>query len=254
MSRPHLVDADHDSARSTGDEPLLLARRAPVAVTPDRAAGARMLVAEGCDFLIMDDGFQSARLRFDRAVLVVDSRRGVGNGRVIPGGPMRAPLIDQLRRADAVIRMGSGSAADEVVRKASRAGKPVYEAITRHRPGSGVEGGAFLAFAGIGDPAKFFDTVREAGGTLGLTKSFADHHYYTDEDLRDLEAAAAAAGLGLVTTAKDAVRIRRRSPYADGFLKRLHVLEIEAEFVPANVGTRIIRDTMAAYEERAIGA
>ena len=90
---PHVVDAHHDSARHVGDEPLLLAEHAPVAVTPDRAAGAKLLASRGCDFLIMDDGFQSARIHMDYALLVVDGRRGVGNGHVIPGGPMRAPLV-----------------------------------------------------------------------------------------------------------------------------------------------------------------
>ena len=98
---PHVVDLHHDSARHVGDEPLLLAEHAPVAVTPDRAAGAKLLASRGCDFLIMDDGFQSARIHMDYALLVVDGRRGVGNGHVIPGGPVRAPLVHQMRFAQA---------------------------------------------------------------------------------------------------------------------------------------------------------
>nr|MBA3447364.1 tetraacyldisaccharide 4'-kinase [Pseudaminobacter sp.] len=77
---PHIVDLAHDSARHVGDEPLLLAEHAPVAVTPNRAAGAMMLQDRGCDFLIMDDGFQSARIHLDYALLVVDARYGLGNG------------------------------------------------------------------------------------------------------------------------------------------------------------------------------
>ena len=90
ISAPHLVDPDHDSARVVGDEPILLAAHAPVAVTPNRAAGARLLIEKGCNFLIMDDGFQSARIHIDYALLVVDAWRGLGNGHVIPGGPLRA--------------------------------------------------------------------------------------------------------------------------------------------------------------------
>ncbi|TIP74689.1 MAG: tetraacyldisaccharide 4'-kinase, partial [Mesorhizobium sp.] len=89
FARPHVVDPHHDAARHVGDEPLLLAAHAPVAVTPNRAAGARLLLEKhGCDFLIMDDGFQSARIHIDYALVVVDARYGVGNGRVIPGGPL----------------------------------------------------------------------------------------------------------------------------------------------------------------------
>lgn len=246
-SRPHLVDPAHDSAKSTGDEPLLLARHAPTAVTPDREAGARMLIGEGCDFLIMDDGFQSARIHHDYALLVVDARRGVGNGHIIPGGPMRAPLVAQLRRADAVVKMGEGDGADNVVRMASRAGRPVFEAAVRPKPGSGVEGRRFLAFAGIGDPEKFFATVAEAGGWVTIGRPFPDHHHYSDDDLADLLAQSDAASVGLVTTAKDAVRIRRGSATAEAVLARLHVIEIETVFALQSVPEQIIRATLEAF-------
>ena len=248
LGKPHLVDLHHDSAKSTGDEPLLLAAEAPTAVTPNRSAGARLLIAEGCDFLIMDDGFQSARIHYDYGLLVVDAQRGLGNGHIIPGGPVRAPLIDQLRHADAVIRMGKGDAADPVVRLAARAAHPIYDAVARPRPGSGVEGRCFLAFAGIGDPNKFFRTVEQAGGTLAATRPFPDHHYYTDENLADLLDQADAVGADLVTTAKDAVRIRRASDVATRFLDRLAVIEIDVEFDPPDVPERIIRDTLTAFE------
>jgi len=247
---PHLVDLEHDSAKATGDEPLLLARHAPTAVTPDRAAGARLLAAQGCDFLIMDDGFQTARIRYDYAVLVIDARRGVGNGFIIPAGPLRAPLVEHMRRTDAVIRMGRGEAADAVVRTAARAARAVYDAATRPRPGSGVEGGRFLAFAGIGDPGKFYATVNAAGGEVVARRSFGDHHLYTDGDLSALLDEADAAGLDLVTTEKDAVRIRRTSETGALLLDRLKVIEIDAVFEEPDVAARIIRDTVSAFEAR----
>ncbi|TIL55412.1 MAG: tetraacyldisaccharide 4'-kinase, partial [Mesorhizobium sp.] len=117
FGEPHIVDLHHDAARHVGDEPLLLAEHAPVAVTPNRAAGARLLMEKlGCDFLIMDDGFQSARLHIDFALVVVDTRYGIGNGRVIPGGPLRANIVDQLVFTSALLKMGEGTAADPVVR------------------------------------------------------------------------------------------------------------------------------------------
>ena len=248
LGKPHLVDLHHDSAKSTGDEPLLLARHAPTAVTPNRAAGARLLIGEGCDFLIMDDGFQSARIHFDYGLLVVDARRGLGNGHIIPGGPVRAPLVNQLRHAQAVIRMGEGDGADRVVRLAARAGRPVYDAVSRPRPGSGVEGRDFLAFAGIGDPQKFFDTVTQAGGTVVATRSFPDHHFYSDDNLADLLSQADAAGVDLVTTAKDAVRIRQSSQVGAALLARLSVVEIDVVFDMPDVPARIVRDTLAAFQ------
>ncbi|MBL8582010.1 MAG: tetraacyldisaccharide 4'-kinase, partial [Rhizobiaceae bacterium] len=123
---PHLVDPEHDLARHVGDEPLLLARDALVAISADRAAAGKLLVENGCDFLVMDDGFQSARVAIDYALIVVGSGQGVGNGHVIPGGPLRAPVAAQLPFADALLKLGDGTAADGIVRKAARAGKALY--------------------------------------------------------------------------------------------------------------------------------
>jgi tetraacyldisaccharide 4'-kinase len=251
-SVPHVVDVDHDSARHVGDEPLLLAAHAPVAVTPKRAAAARLLLERGCDFLIMDDGFQSARIHFDYALLVVDAYRGIGNGHVIPGGPMRAPLVDQLRHADAVLKVGEGAAADEVVRKTARAGKPVYAAAIR--PAKGVQAGNVLAFAGIGNPDKFFDTLVRSGAQVMKTRSFPDHHTYSDEEVEDLMATARAARLDLVTTAKDAVRLRHGTATARKLLKQLHVLEIETVFEFDATPRRIIEQTMGSWRERRLKA
>ena len=244
LGRAHLVDPSHDSAKAVGDEPLLLAREAPTAVTADRAAGARLLIGEGCDFLIMDDGFQSGRIRQDFALLVVDAARGLGNGRVLPAGPLRAPVVAQLRHAHAVLKMGQGSAADGFIRMASRAGRAIYEAEALAVAGSGVEGRDCLAFAGIGHPDKFFATVAAAGGAVKATRSFADHHYYTDEDLDSLVAEAEKDDLLLVTTAKDAVRMRHESPLASQLQQRLAVVEVEVRFTPADIAERIIRETL----------
>lgn len=243
-----VVDPHHHRARAVGDEPLLLAREALTVIARKRVKGAMKLVEEGADLIIMDDGFQSAHIHYDYALLVVDAQRGLGNGHIIPGGPVRAPLVDQLRHADAVLRMGKGDAADPVVRLAARAGRPAYDAVARPRPGSGVEGRALLAFAGIGHPDKFFRTVEEAGGRLVATRPFPDHHYYTDENLADLLDQADAAGADLVTTAKDAVRIRHASDVATRLLRRLSVIEIDLEFDPPGIPERIIGDTIAAFE------
>ncbi|MGB3391306.1 MAG: tetraacyldisaccharide 4'-kinase [Pseudaminobacter sp.] len=253
FSHPRLVDPDHDSAAHVGDEPLLLAAHAPVAVTPNRAAGARLLLDHGCDFIIMDDGFQSARIHIDYALLVVDARYGVGNGHVIPGGPLRAPLIEQLRFADAVLKVGEGTAADEIVRKAARAGKPVYEARIRPRRAEALAGRRLLAFAGIGHPEKFFDTVGRAGGEVVVKRTFADHHPYRPDDLNELALAARTEGLELVTTAKDAARLRNDA-HAKAFLERLHILEIDMVFDLDRAPARIIEETVEAWRRRRLGS
>lgn len=250
MTVAHLVDAKKDLSRHVGDEPLLLARHAPTLVAPDRLTGARELIGMGCDFIIMDDGFQSARLHMDYAVMVVDARRGLGNGHVIPGGPLRARLIDQLRYADALLTMGEGSAADHVVRKASRAGRPVFQARLKPRGVRAIKGGRFLAFAGIGNPKKFFDSVAQAGGAVVEGKSFPDHHPYDDDDARDLIAAAEKGELQLITTEKDMVRLRGGSEALSALAEHCRVLQVEAQFDAPDMPVTIIESTIEAWRER----
>jgi tetraacyldisaccharide 4'-kinase len=245
VSAPHRVDPHHDSARHVGDEPLLLAEAAPTVVAARRLDGARELIRDGCDFLILDDGFQTAHLHFDYALLVVDANRGLGNGHVIPGGPIRAPLVDQLRHADAVLRLGSGEAGDHVVRLASRAGRPVFDAGLEVRRPEDFRGRRFLAFAGIGNPEKFFDSARQAEAVLVETKAFPDHHPFQDDEMAELATRADKAGLALLTTAKDAVRLRTGTRPLRDFAARLSVLEVEAVFDPPGAADQIVR---AAYE------
>jgi tetraacyldisaccharide 4'-kinase len=249
-SAPHLVDLAHDRARHVGDEPLLLARHAPVVVIRNRAAGARLLIEKGCDFLILDDGFQSARIHFDYALIVVDARRGIGNGHIIPGGPLRARLVDQMPYADAVLTVGEGNGADYVVRMAARAGKPVFSARQRPLAGSGIAGRRVLAFAGIGDPVKFFRTVEDAGGEIALKRAFPDHHFYAPDELADLAGTAEKRGLELATTAKDAARIFDGTAATKDFLENLHVVEIDMVFDPDTIPRQIIGATLEAWRER----
>ena len=252
VSEPHIVDAHHDIARHVGDEPLLLARVAPTAVTPDREAGARLLIDQGCDFIIMDDGFQSARILMDYALIVIDARRGIGNGHVIPGGPMRASLVDQMRYADAVLRVGEGEAAGAVIRHAARAGRPFFEASVRATAPEDFAGTRCLAYAGIGEPAKFFDTVRALGGEIVVERTFGDHHTYGEFDAQELLATAAERGLVLVTTAKDAVRLDHGSEALNRLRAASAVIEIEVEFELDTTWRTIIGETMERWNRRKI--
>src|SRR5262249_61867033 len=94
LGGPVLVDPTRQGGQDGGDEPLLLARMAPTIVARDRVEGAG--IAAGASVIVMDDGFHNPSLAKDFSVLVVDARRGIGNGRVIPAGPLRAPLEAQL--------------------------------------------------------------------------------------------------------------------------------------------------------------
>lgn len=250
VGKPHLVDPRHDVAKHVGDEPLILAREAMVVVTPDRAAGARLLTAEGCDFVIMDDGFQSARIHIDYALLVVDARRGIGNGQVVPGGPLRARIVDQMRYADAVLKVGEGDGADSALRQAARAGRAFFEAHVRARRCPPIEGRRCLAYAGIGDPDKFFDTVAALGGDVVVEKRFGDHRFYSAYDALDLLQTADSQDLELVTTAKDAARLDHASGPVGELRARSHVVEIDVEFDVANAPAAIIAQALELWRRR----
>lgn len=202
LAGPVRVDPAQHSHAQVGDEPLLLAEVAPTWVARDRAAGARAAVEAGAGVIIMDDGFQNPSLVKTLSLLVVDGGYGFGNGRVIPAGPLREPVTEGLARADAVIRIGEGD-----LPQLSDLETPLLSARIEADSSDGIAGQKLLAFAGIGRPEKFYDSLRRAGGELADSVSFPDHHPYGDADLDRLASRAADLGAILVTTAKDLTRI-----------------------------------------------
>lgn len=202
---PRRVDAGTDTAAGVGDEALLLARGAPTWVAPDRVAGARAAIADGAEALVLDDGFQSGRVRASLNVLVIDGAVGVGNGRVYPAGPLRERPERALARAHAVIRLGPD--ATNIDGRVPATARLLTATCVPEGDASWLHGARVVAFAGIGRPDKFFATLQRAGAELIDTVPFADHHRYTDGELRTLAARADRADARLVTTSKDHVRL-----------------------------------------------
>jgi len=252
--KPLIVDPARHGVADVGDEPLLLARVAPTAVAADRAVAAELLIRErGVDFVIMDDGFQSAHLAIDYALIALDARRGLGNGAVFPAGPLRAPLIDQIRHADGLLLIGSDEEdnrnGEVAVRMMARAGRPIFSGSLMPKSRHILFGERILAFAGIADPTKFYASLRDLGCDVVETRDFPDHHPFVPDDLAALAERARTEKLVLATTRKDAVRI---AGVEDGeiFLKGCAVLDVELEFAVPTVPRRIVRETIAALERR----
>jgi len=203
------VDAAVHTAISVGDEPLLLARLAPTIVARDRVAGARAARQAGASVVVMDDGFQNPALAKDLAILLVDGRRGIGNGRIIPAGPLRAPLRAQIARAQALVIVGPPEGAPDVVAHARRHSLPIFHG--RLEPDrqtiTALGRRKVLAFAGIADPEKFFATLAEAGIAVAECAGFPDHHRYSAAEAQALITRADAAKLVLITTEKDEARL-----------------------------------------------
>jgi tetraacyldisaccharide 4'-kinase len=206
---PVRVDLAAHNAADVGDEPLLLARAHPAIVARDRVAGARAAQAAGASVVVMDDGFQNPSLTKDVAMLMVDGRRAIGNGRVCPAGPLRAPLAAQLARAHAVVVVGDAGGASGVADAAAAAGIPIYYGRLRPdgRAIAALAGRRVLAFAGVADPDKFFRTLAEAGIEAPLRRGFPDHHRYSEAEASRLLAEADLRELTPVTTEKDMVRL-----------------------------------------------
>ena len=240
----------HHRSTAVGDEPLLLAREALTVISRRRVAGAEKLVSEGVDLIIMDDGFQSARLLVDYALIVVDSLRGIGNGWVVPSGPVRAPIAVQMRLLDAILKVGKGDAADRFVRQASRSGKPVLVASVMPQAAHDLSGKPVLAFAGIADPRKFYRTLEELGAVIVDRQDFPDHHHLADDEIADLLARAERQGLQLVTTAKDSVRLSGGHGRAAELQEKSRVVDVDMVFDDPKAPDLIIDRAIEACRRR----
>ncbi|CAK0759022.1 Tetraacyldisaccharide 4'-kinase [Azospirillaceae bacterium] len=207
LKGPTQVDPDQHSAVDVGDEALLLAERAPTWVAHRRQDGAKAAECAGAKLIILDDGFQNPGLAKTASLIVADGGTGFGNGCVIPSGPLREPITRGLKRADAVIVVGEDRAG---VVKTVAGRLPIFKARIAPEPAlkERLEGERVLAFAGIGHPEKFFATCAATGARLIDCVSFPDHYPYLPEEIVTLANRARQAGAILVTTAKDAVRIR----------------------------------------------
>jgi tetraacyldisaccharide 4'-kinase len=218
-----------DDARDVGDEPLLLAATGvPVFVGKDRVAAARALLAAHprVDVLVADDGLQHYALERDVEIAVVDAARELGNGLLLPAGPLREPA-SRLASVDAVVwRTGAGTPAR------SRAHRREYAMtletlpwINLRDPSRVLDAHAIadpsnVAIAGIANPVAFFEALR-ARGFSGMTRVFADHHRYARDDVAFTQAPA------ILMTEKDAVKCRA---FADA---RMWMLPVRARVDPA---------------------
>ena len=213
----------HHTAVDVGDEPLLLARHAPIWVSAGRDDGARAARSHGASVIVMDDGHQNPQLEKTLSLLVVDAEVGFGNGCVFPAGPLREKLEPSLERADAVILMKPTPDYDiDDVLAAQLKGKIVIPAYLA--PSSPPPKGKLYAFAGIGRPNKFFDSLRRHGGDIIEEMPYADHYKYKDEDIEGLFMLASEYEASLITTEKDYVRLPK------GYRKGVHAWPVSVQF------------------------
>ena len=202
---PRWVDRDTAPAEG-GDEPVLIALRtgAKVRVDRDRVAAAQALIEAGCDVVVCDDGLQYYRLQRDIEIEVIDGRRRYGNARLLPAGPLREPaergaLCDfRVVNLGAVEAVGGQAGFGEwPMRLHADTAQPLHGA--RALPLSAFAGRRVHAVAGIGNPQRFFDTLRSHDIAV-VPHAFADHHRFAPDDF------AFGSELPVLMTEKDAVK------------------------------------------------
>ena len=242
---PVKVDPWRHQAADVGDEPLMLSATLPVVVSRQRADGIPLARSLGATVILMDDGFQNPAVSKDASVIVIDGNRGLGNGRVFPAGPLRAPLRPQIARTDALVIVGNGAAADSVAAGITAEGKPVLRAhlVPDEASVASLRGKRVLAFAGIGDHARFFATLKTSGIELVRSRAFADHHAFSKAEIEGLIAEAGRDALTLVTTEKDLARLRAGGGLPD-WAKAIVPFAVTLEFDDAAALRKFVNDRL----------
>ena len=242
------VDPRTHTADETGDEPLLMAAFAPTWVANERVAGARAAQDAGADVILLDDGFQDPSLVKDLSIIVVDAKRGFGNGHCLPAGPLREPVHVGLKRADAVISIGEPQAQAQFrERSADQVGRIAHltASLKPIEMGMPWAEGRYLAFAGIGDPEKFFATLRGLGAPLVRTVALDDHQKLARPMIQRLMKEAQSMNAQLVTTEKDAARLP--ADLRSGILS----LPVRLEFDDANALETLLEPVLSVISDQA---
>lgn len=199
LTQPTLINVQTDSPATVGDEPFLLATRSgcPVAVCPDRVAAAKLLhAASGCNIIISDDGLQHYALGRDLEIILIDGSRGIGNGWLLPAGPLREGAW-RLQQADLVLANSSAHRlADWTFDLQVMPARSLLDESIELAAGAPV-----TLVSGIGNPERFSRSAAQMGYQSRCAHFFADHYAFTAADFSDL------AG-PILMTEKDAVKCR----------------------------------------------
>lgn len=217
---PVQVNPSKHKSSEVGDEPLLLAQVLPTVVGKDRIKAARYAIKKGAKMVILDDGFQNKKIFKNISYLVIDGTLGVGNGFLLPAGPMRERLDLALARTHSVVMINPMPGSIAIPET-----KPTLFARTKVSGlAEKLRGQRVVAFCGIAYPEKFRRTLSEIGASLISFTTFADHENYSYKKLMPLVEEASGNRAYLVTTSKDQVRL------PDALKDKVVVVDIELVF------------------------
>ncbi|NKB45249.1 MAG: tetraacyldisaccharide 4'-kinase [Alphaproteobacteria bacterium] len=235
---PLRVDTETHTALDVGDEALLHARDGATWVARKRADGAKAAIADGATVIVLDDAHQHTSLKKDYALLVVDGAVGFGNHHILPAGPLREDVRAGLGRADAIIILGKDETdlADRLPDFLALApGALEAEAESVHLHGRKV-----VAFAGLGRPQKFFDTLADLGAVVVAAHPFDDHHLYKPADIQLILDEAFGLDALPVTTEKDAMRL------APDHRQQVNVLRVAVRYKNPAIIETLLQDVLSS--------
>ena len=237
ITTPTKVDINTHTAHNVGDEPLLMAHAFNVVISKCRRSGIQHAETLGADIIIMDDGLQNPLVHKNKTIVVIDALDGFSNDRIFPSGPLRQKKASLLSNCDAIIITSpyknhkTNMAALGLEKHTNKVYKAHFD-VTK-KPFEDRQ--SVVAFAGIGNPEKFYESIKLCGYPIRAKASYPDHYPYTDSDLENLHAMANKALAKLITTEKDFVRL---SPTQQ---KGITPLAITARITP-NTLIDIIKD------------
>ena len=223
---PTLVNKSHNH-KDVGDEALLLSKVGTTIVSSNRCIGAKYIenLKKNYDIIIMDDGLQNYQLEQDIKLLLIDKKLLFGNGYCIPAGPLRQTITQGLKKIDAIIFTGDGDIKDINLNFINNIQN--FDTKLEIKNTFKTKQNNFLAFCALGNPIKFFNTLKKNNFKIVLTKSFPDHYEYKNKDINTLKEEADNRNLKLITTEKDYVKI-------DDKENEISVLPIEINFSKAD--------------------
>ena len=223
---PILVNKSHNH-KDVGDEALLLSKVGTTIVSSNRCKGAKYIenLKKNYDIIIMDDGLQNYQLEQDIKLLLIDKKFLFGNGYCIPAGPLRQTITQGLKKIDAIIFTGDGDIKDINLNFINNIQN--FDTKLEIKNTFKTKKNNFLAFCALGNPIKFFNTLKKNNFKIVLTKSFPDHYEYKNKDINTLREEADNRNLKLITTEKDYVKI-------DDKENEISVLPIEINFSKAD--------------------
>tara|TARA_A200000113_G_scaffold114337_1_gene102719 strand:- start:612 stop:1616 length:1005 start_codon:yes stop_codon:yes gene_type:complete len=206
--------------QDVGDESILLSKVGTTIVAKNRSLGAKFIEKheEKFNVIVMDDGLQNYQLKQDIKFLLIDKKLKLGNGYCLPAGPLRQSLKRGLNDIDKIILTGESDENETDLLKSFEI--PVIKSSIKTNSIIKLKKEKLLAFCGLGNPNKFFNTLKKNGYKISSTRIFPDHYAYKKEDINNLIFDAKSRNLKLITTEKDYVKILQNK-------NNIHFLPIE---------------------------